>query len=428
MEQTTFEYSLIAISESISFQMKLPEKNQDLAFHFKLAMATEIDFENQTARIENPIQNSSELRQKVDMVVEHYKKQFPQIHRLSKYFKKELGENEFFFLVPTTIIPIEQRLLYSNYLKAANEGKDFETLKTQFNDIFENIIGSYVMIGYNDKSVARIGERDKAKRKCRFCGKGQPEVSFKKIAHSISEALGNKKIISNEECDSCNKKFGTQLEPDLIAYLDLYRSYFRVQGKNGPPKIKGKNFEFHATDTEVKIKYFGDDDGNQMTDFGRTYKFDTNKEITEQNIYRTLCKFFIGVIDPQYLPRFTNTIEWINGERKIPFLPKVAIMYSYHFFKTTHPQICVYLRKVNNKSLPFAVGEFHFTFLTFVFVIPIELEDEKKFLTADEYDTFWKFFKHYSLNKDWRFENFSDDSRKNLVLNVNFNVAGGTLK
>ena len=51
-----------------------------------------------------------------------------------------------------------------------------------------------------------LGEKED--RKCRFCGKRPPEVSFRKIAHAIPEALGNKSIQSLYECDSCNEAFG----------------------------------------------------------------------------------------------------------------------------------------------------------------------------------------------------------------------------
>lgn len=49
-----------------------------------------------------------------------------------------------------------------------------------------------------------IGEPDENKRICRFCGKSVPRVSFKKIAHAIQDALGNKLLFCYEECDTCN--------------------------------------------------------------------------------------------------------------------------------------------------------------------------------------------------------------------------------
>lgn len=40
---------------------------------------------------------------------------------------------------------------------------------------------------------------------CRFCGASDPSV-FRKDSHTFPEALGNKWVISRDECDTCNTK------------------------------------------------------------------------------------------------------------------------------------------------------------------------------------------------------------------------------
>ena len=55
-----------------------------------------------------------------------------------------------------------------------------------------------------------VGESDKNKRRCIYCGGflgDNKRTTFKEKAHAIPEALGNKKFIQNEECDSCNSFF-----------------------------------------------------------------------------------------------------------------------------------------------------------------------------------------------------------------------------
>lgn len=49
---------------------------------------------------------------------------------------------------------------------------------------------------------------------CRYCGGRNPKT-FRKIAHAIPEALGNKWIISADECDVCNDAFS--LYEDALA-------------------------------------------------------------------------------------------------------------------------------------------------------------------------------------------------------------------
>lgn len=61
---------------------------------------------------------------------------------------------------------------------------------------------------------------NKHERMCRFCGKTKGETTFKKVAHAIPELIGNKVLISFEECDECNKIF-SKLENELANFLIL---------------------------------------------------------------------------------------------------------------------------------------------------------------------------------------------------------------
>ena len=109
--------------------------------------------------------------------------------------------------------------------------------KTMEEYIYEN--GNFLSI-YNpyaispDKSTIRIGTKQKDNRVCRFCNKTMPEVTFKNKSHTISHALGNICFITNDECDSCNKKFGLSIEQDFFHYVEMFNSLahnnFRLGG------------------------------------------------------------------------------------------------------------------------------------------------------------------------------------------------------
>ena len=65
---------------------------------------------------------------------------------------------------------------------------------------FGNILQNYTLYDSDDKG--KIGESDRNKRKCRFCGNTIKDgTTFSNKAHIIPEAFGNKKFICNEECD-----------------------------------------------------------------------------------------------------------------------------------------------------------------------------------------------------------------------------------
>lgn len=69
----------------------------------------------------------------------------------------------------------------------------------------------------------------KAQRKCIFCGSNT--AKFNKIAHAVSETVGNKSLVSHFECDDCNEEFGKKLEDNLGKYMLPYKIITQIFGK-----------------------------------------------------------------------------------------------------------------------------------------------------------------------------------------------------
>ncbi|MBV8095742.1 MAG: hypothetical protein JO110_21445, partial [Acetobacteraceae bacterium] len=69
---------------------------------------------------------------------------------------------------------------------------------------------------------------DKHDRVCRFCGEHEPKVTFKDRAHAIPEALGNKSLFTNYECDICNHAFGEGIEKHLGNWSKPSRTFARI--------------------------------------------------------------------------------------------------------------------------------------------------------------------------------------------------------
>jgi len=70
----------------------------------------------------------------------------------------------------------------------------------------------------------------KTQRKCIFCG--EDTAKFTKIAHAISETVGNKSLISHFECDECNERFGKLFEDNLGKYMLPYKIITQTFGKS----------------------------------------------------------------------------------------------------------------------------------------------------------------------------------------------------
>lgn len=80
----------------------------------------------------------------------------------------------------------------------------------------------------------------------------------------------------------------------------------------------------------------------------------------------------------------------------------------------------VYLRKTDDFKLPYAVAEFRFTFLTFVYIIPNSNKDTTDFTQDDNFNHFWDFFKHYSSVINWKFQKMNDNTARQFAMNLNF--------
>lgn len=410
--------TFLALSRTVEMEIKSENDISPILSDLLTAFVKEIDYKNRKINIESLQQNTEEFRDKINSFVQKYKTIECKIQQVNTYFKNSLENDEYFFILFNTTISKEQRIELYNYLLALQRGEDFEEMKKQKEDLFGELKDSYEISVFDENIKHKIGEPDKSKRVCRYCNKRSPEVSFKKIAHSISEALGNKKIITNDECDICNENFGKGIENDLILFLTPYRFFFKVKGKKGIPKFKGKNFEIKNEQT-ITIDILSDEEiaVPDCNDF--QVRLDTTEKITTQNIYKTLSKYALGVIDRTQIVNFEDTIEWINGKRNIDNLPKVAILSSYDLF-STHPKLTVYLRKSKDNKLPYAVAEFRFTYLTFVYIIPNSNKDTIDFTQDDNFNYFWNFFKHYSLLPNWHFYKMNNNTPQLFVMNLKF--------
>ena len=414
--------TFLALSRTVEMEIKSENDISPILSDLLMAFVKKIDYENLKINIDSLQQNTEEFRAKINSVIQKYKTFEPKIRQINTYFK-DLKDNEYFFIFPNDTIHKQQRFHLFNYLSALQKGEDFEKMTKEMDDLFGVLMDSYEIFAFNENTKNKIGELDKSKRVCRYCNKRSPEVSFRKVAHSISEALGNKKIITNDECDACNEKFGKGIENDLILYLNLYRVFFGIRGKKGIPKFKGKNFEIEKEEIEkeetIKIEILSDEEiaVSDSNDF--QVRLETTKKITTQNIYKTLSKYALGVIDRTQIENFKNTIEWINGIRNIDNLPKIAILTSYDLF-STHPQLMVYIRKTEDNKLPYAVAEFRFTYLTFVYIIPNSNKDTTDFTQDNNFEYFWNFFKHYSSIQDWSFQKMNDNAIRPFVMNLKF--------
>ena len=382
-----------------------------------------IDEKNHSIILNDIQENNTKTKLSIAEIVSKYSQKMPQINKLNTFLNK-LDENEKFFTIVLSR-KLTQEEFYKLECKLMSLNMPYFDIAKhlqQSNVLFKDIWNNYNIIATNVEKKNHIGESDKKKRVCRFCGKGlSTGVTFKNEAHAISEALGNKTVIFNEECDICNSYFDQTIERDFITYLNIFRTFFGILNKsNKIPSVVGKNFEYqNLGNRNTILNLFSDDTEVNDTKPPTSILLIFNEKITAQNIYKTLVKYSLSIIEKIEENRFNKTIEWIRNPVFKDRLPKIAVLSSYVFFKE-HPSLMVYLRKSENNKLPYAIGEFHFTFMTFVFIIPTFDDEEPDFSIQENYDIFWHTFKHYDMSKEFQFQEFSDQIDRNVQFIMSF--------
>lgn len=277
-------------------------------------------------------------------------------------------------------------------------GDKYSDFESYYNDVWKDIHGNYELICFDNghSNTTEIGEKEKCKRICRFCGQQQPNTTFINKSHSISEALGNKNIVTNDECDVCNKSFGQGIELDLIYTLDFFRTYYGIQGKGGMKTFSSSdNFEISRDNTSnlTSIKIF---DENIDMDDKNSIKIQLKhpQKINLQNVYRALSKYALGVIKNSYLQHFEETIKWINSEMSCENLPWVTILLTNQICDK-FPEISVFVRKNENDKLPYSFMILKINGLNIVAILPLCNKDNCSFANKDDFDRFWDFLKPY---------------------------------
>jgi hypothetical protein len=162
-------------------------------------------------------------------------------------------------------------------------------------------------------------------KQCRFCGKRDGELnkskiptSFKQKAHVIPESLGNRSLLSNYECDTCNASFGKTIENDFGKWIKPIRTLSMIKGKKGIPtlthgtngswRIFSRNGGLIMNLTEGKKPFTVDEENNIIS-------FQFEKEpFRPVFILKCFYKIFLSLIPRIYLENFIKILSWVGYE------------------------------------------------------------------------------------------------------------------
>lgn len=146
---------------------------------------------------------------------------------------------------------------------------------------------------------------DPHQRVCRYCGRREPEVTFKSLAHLLPDFMGNRHMATYFECDNCNNWF-SKYETTFANYFGISRTISQILGKRGTvPGYQDdkQDFNFSVGKKAMQLAY---------TTGKKPFTIDKeNKQLT------------IHTTRPGYVPLHLIKLLWKVG---LALLPEVEVV------------------------------------------------------------------------------------------------------
>jgi hypothetical protein len=225
-------------------------------------------------------------------------------------------------------------------------------------------------------------------RTCRFCKRKFPEVTFRKVAHTYSELLGNHFLINDFECDSCNEKFAVY-EDDLAKYLGIDRTMLAMRGKEKIPKYKspGKKLIMEGTKNDADPDH-AIISAKRSEVMDQTFSFDREKKTTTAHftkhsyiplhVYKALLKMGLSVIDPKHVSLYDHAFEYLQNDKHDKDWRGFAVVYRYampYSFSYLRPNGMIFRKR--DPAAPLYTHVFLLMALNSIyeFILPLYLSD-----------------------------------------------------
>lgn len=164
-------------------------------------------------------------------------------------------------------------------------------------------------------------------KKCIFCGRTHEEVTFKKEAHVIPAALGNRTLFNLNECDRCNEDYFSIHENELANFLMMDRVFIRARKRSGSPKYKpskGESFiEGKSGTNQVRLSLLEGEDSFVIEDFENENKMvltlNDSPPYRPVDICKCLTHMGWSFLSEEKRKKIAYVPDWLLG--KVEFFP-----------------------------------------------------------------------------------------------------------
>ncbi|MEA9389547.1 HNH endonuclease [Acerihabitans sp. TG2] len=248
-----------------------------------------------------------------------------------------------------------------------------------FKENYEMISGGPLGQGKKIYIKARIDED--GNKKCKFCGKSEPDITFSNVSHALPMFLGNRILIAENECDSCNEMFSNDLENNFDKYTKPYRTLAKIKGRKKVPTYRSKNKEtrfennekdgFHITTDEVNEAVFLDLKNKTLT-----YSFDLEPFVPTA-VYKFLIKIALSIMPDVEMRNFASSLSWIMEKNHAIKLisPQVLLSIFVPGFKPNNNLVMMLLRRKNKiENIPYCYLILAFGNVVYQIMVPSLLD------------------------------------------------------
>ena len=229
-----------------------------------------------------------------------------------------------------------------------------------------------------------LGSREP--RRCAFCGLGSDEATFRKDAHVIPAAFGNRDLFSYEECDDCNARAGERFENELVNSLAPIRALLGPRSRKGHVTHKhggasGKSLvrgtrgntlvQVHDDDPSVKYEII-DDHSFRVAIKGPKYR--------PMRVAKSLGRMAFFAMSDEQRQAVPWLRSWLDGS--LAWNPAYLDGFRPGPFA---PEYCLRLHQLEGEGAPFVV-EFGNGNTRYVMRLPTEPVDASTSTLATHFD------------------------------------------
>lgn len=244
-----------------------------------------------------------------------------------------------------------------------------------FNQMKDSLSESYIpLVCYHLKDTDKVHLGNKKDKKCRFCGREHPEVTFKMVTHAIPEFTGNKILISEYECDECNGLF-SKMETQMSNYMNMYHTAAQVHGKKGVPSYKPNSQQGSKIDLGSEVVNIKSIQGEtpiiNVDEENKTITYQGHRSYIPQMVFKCLTKMAMTIMPEKELKYFSATLDWLQG--KFEYDKNLIVRFRYYPGIRPLPFVSCMLFKRKEDALKAAVPYclFGLAYSNFVFQIHV---------------------------------------------------------